>query len=511
MASTITRDGYVFLRTEGITETELSVQRTDSDTDNPLAQIKMFGSGKDDFQGVLSFETINSGSSDGPTEERMRIHTNGNVGIGTAEPEAKLEVVDSSRVSSINNYIQFDKSWGGVPTIHVDSSDATGPDGRAQLRLHGKNPQHNQIGLRMDGPLTVDEGSTAWLTGNVWMATKDDTSVGIGTVDPESKLDVFTEGAKGAHISVSDHALTLKGVNDPVKYSPRLPYIQWRMADNTRAMYVGWGDTKAKYISMRLENGFDLSIDGGNVGIGTTPQEIYKLDVRGYNMLTDPELNYNSHFPYKNNCAYITGSKVYIRGGKPDGWKKCLTVDGASGWTRIGDGSSTNNIQFEPQSGFHRVAFNELRFWDWDTKEDMVIFKDGNVTINGKLKLPQGAEINEFSTDETLSGNSDSAVPTEKAVRSYVDKIQSGTCSVGKIDGDGDRIRKKTIFFKPNFSSTPKVVLGVTNLDVHRGYNLRYIVNYEDLTEKGFTIIFKTWSNTYIYGGRVQWMAYGRI
>lgn len=37
------------------------------------------------------------------------------------------------------------------------------------------------------------------------------------------------------------------------------------------------------------------------------------------------------------------------------------------------------------------------------------------------LALTSGARINEFSTDGTLSGNSDIAVPTEKAVKEYVD------------------------------------------------------------------------------------------
>ena len=36
------------------------------------------------------------------------------------------------------------------------------------------------------------------------------------------------------------------------------------------------------------------------------------------------------------------------------------------------------------------------------------------------ITLTSGAEINEFSIDDTLFGNSDSAVPTEKAVKGYV-------------------------------------------------------------------------------------------
>jgi hypothetical protein len=47
---------------------------------------------------------------------------------------------------------------------------------------------------------------------------------------------------------------------------------------------------------------------------------------------------------------------------------------------------------------------------------------DGGLNVEaGTLQLPLGTTINEFSTDGTLAGNSDDAVPTEKAVKTYVD------------------------------------------------------------------------------------------
>jgi hypothetical protein len=39
----------------------------------------------------------------------------------------------------------------------------------------------------------------------------------------------------------------------------------------------------------------------------------------------------------------------------------------------------------------------------------------------GSIGAAIGATINEFSTDGTLAGNSDTAVPTEQAVKTYVD------------------------------------------------------------------------------------------
>ncbi len=44
-----------------------------------------------------------------------------------------------------------------------------------------------------------------------------------------------------------------------------------------------------------------------------------------------------------------------------------------------------------------------------------------NKQITGSLVFDTGATVDEFSTDGTLGGNSDTAVPTEKAVKAYVD------------------------------------------------------------------------------------------
>ncbi len=49
------------------------------------------------------------------------------------------------------------------------------------------------------------------------------------------------------------------------------------------------------------------------------------------------------------------------------------------------------------------------------------VIKDVRLTTAATLLLPNGVAINEFSTDGTLTGNSDTAVPTEKAVKTYVD------------------------------------------------------------------------------------------
>jgi hypothetical protein len=131
-------------------------------------------------------------------------------------------------------------------------------------------------------------------------------NVGIGTTTPESPLHVFTEGAAGAHLMFGGRKITLKGVNDPEKWQARLPHIEWREGDNTRAMYIGYGDTENKHISMHLENKYKLIINGGLVEI---EQEKWK-EVTSF---ANGWKRYNDEY---NNAGYFKDSMgiVHLRG-----------------------------------------------------------------------------------------------------------------------------------------------------------------------------------------------------
>ena len=158
-------------------------------------------------------------------------------------------------------------------------------------------------------PANADTAKPGWsigdADGNSKLFIDENTgNVGIGTVEPEStlqvngSLNVHRSGAAGADLIMGGHAITLKGVNDPANYSPRLPYIQWRQADDIRAMYLGWGDSNAKHIDMILENGYKLNISGGNVGIGTG-NPVARLEVNGTAVIS----NGNSYATKKNFMA----------------------------------------------------------------------------------------------------------------------------------------------------------------------------------------------------------------
>lgn len=70
----------------------------------------------------------------------------------------------------------------------------------------------------------------------------------------------------------------------------------------------------------------------------------------------------------------------------------------------------------------------------------LTINTTGDVNIPISLNLSTGSAVNEFSIDGTLTGNSNSAVPTEQAVKTYVDSkilsTKSGVISSGSFAGN---------------------------------------------------------------------------
>ena len=71
---------------------------------------------------------------------------------------------------------------------------------------------------------------------------------------------------------------------------------------------------------------------------------------------------------------------------------------------------------------------------------------------NSGIKLENGTTINEFSTDGTLAGDSDTAVPTEKAVKTYVDNNAGGFADPMTTRGD--------IIYKDSSNTTTRLAVG---------------------------------------------------
>ncbi len=184
-------------------------------------------------------------------EERLTIY-NGNVGIGTTTPGAKLEVAGQIKITG--------GSPGAGKVLTSDASGLASWQTFASLLPAGTDGQT----LRHDG--------TTWVANSVLF--NNGTNVGIGTTTPQTKLDVYqagTTGWAGRIIVRNENVAPLMGVYNNVAMigAHNASLTAWS------PLYLNTDNTLGTYGNV---------IIGGNVGIGTTnPGTWYgqpvKLDV----------------------------------------------------------------------------------------------------------------------------------------------------------------------------------------------------------------------------------------
>jgi hypothetical protein len=104
------------------------------------------------------------------------------------------------------------------------------------------------------------------------------------------------------------------------------------------------------------------------------------------------------------------------------------------------------------------------------------------------LSLPTGATINEFSIDGTLAGNSDTAIPTEKAVKTYVDNQMGSALENGNLSLSNGDTTAEVIFSDAQDTTNYSIAYSLVNLidDPPASYSGTVF----EKTVNGFKVIF---------------------
>lgn len=149
-----------------------------------------------------------------------------------------------------------------------------------------------------------------------------------------------------------------------------------------------------------------LTIDSsGNVGIGVTPSALLHVDGGDIYLVNNG-----------GNPRYLVGDDTVSAFGS-------LFWDSANNYLRL-ETNGTNGIKLNGNNvAIGNIFPSQPLIVGSGSTALFTVNSSGAVQVNtgGSFALPNGAAINEFSTDGTLAGDSDVAVPTEQAVKTYVD------------------------------------------------------------------------------------------
>ncbi|OAB78687.1 hypothetical protein [Cochleicola gelatinilyticus] len=132
--------------------------------------------------------------------------------------------------------------------------------------------------------------------------------------------------------------------------------------------------------------------EDGNIGIGTADptEQLHINDDTDARMLLSANNTFNR-------------TSMRLENGDAGGTHSYFKIENFNDQLRIG-------VDSDLTAG---TGYNDI----------VTISTSGNITTDGALRLGTGPLISEFSTDGTLSGNSSNAVPTESAVKTYVDNM----------------------------------------------------------------------------------------
>lgn len=353
----------ISLYTDGLTPTieTFSIFRTSGP--NGVGRIAQYGSGLFEFNhlgtGDIKFSTTAS------NQERMRITTGGNVGIGTPTPNTKLEVSGD---------------------IHVSGGDRT---------IFNRSNNSLAFGTSNTERVRITAGGT----------------VGIGTTTPTDLLEIGN-----GNIAINDSALAVQGIGRGIKFengtsvASSINLYRGSSTNNVGLSFVN-SNAGATSEAMRIHPSGVISI--GNSSAHLTTPTVYRVHIQdntSHSLLIRSNDSIsgsrNNILFQKQNGTSVTSTTSFLGGLSFGGWDGTNWSVGSDGGAEILAGVP---FSWTPTSKPAHLTFNTTPNLTNVSVERMRISSEGKISIgtqgNATLDLEFQNNANKTIGLNTAAGN----------------------------------------------------------------------------------------------------------